>query len=261
MFSGGQLILIFLLLTVWLSGLIWSLITGFTSPRLSKAPKWRRALTYAGLALCLLSVGCLWLLVLSWFSPALSQRSEGWPYYITTAAVFWSTVAGLFVGLVGIGVRRALAVGTSLVAGLCWFWISFVAGISMGPTVARHSVKYLIPDRYTGWVVVLYDEPTAPPLPVVKGEIVCKFPADGILRTSSLFEDGWAKDKFFYYSTDGSLHQLRDRSWVSGGMIWDGSVSYELPAGEIPKQFDKMYFVGSEEQFHHAPPRPPPGLR
>jgi len=191
----------------------------------------------------------------------LSQRFEGWPYYITTAAVFWSTVAGLFVGLVGIGVRRALAIGTSLVAGLCWFWIWFVAGISMGPIVTRHPVKYLIPDGYIGWVVVSYNEPTAPPLPIVKGEIVCKFPANGILRTSSLLEGGWAKDEFFYYFTDGSLHQLRDSSWVNGGMIWDGSVSYELPAGGIPKQFDQLYFVGSEEQFHHAPPRPPPGLR
>lgn len=217
MFSGAWLVSIFLLLTAWWAGLFWSLLTVVKSPRLSKVSRWRRALTYAGLALCLLSVGGLWLLVLSWFSPALSQRFNSWAYYLTTAVVLYAAAAGFFVGLISIGIRRTLTVGTSLAVGLCWFWISVVAGISMGPIVARHPVKYLIPDRYIGWVVVLYDEPIAPPLPIVKGEIVCKFPADGILRTSSLLEGGWAKDEFFYYSLDGPLHRLRETGWGAAG--------------------------------------------
>ena len=261
MFSGAWLVFIFLLLTAWLVGLTWSLLTGVKSPRLSNAPKWRRVLTYTGLALCLLSVGGLWLLVLSWISPAVSQRFNDWAYNLTTAVVFYAVAAGFFVGLISIGIRRALTVGTSLVVGLCWFWISFVAGISMGPMVARHSVTYLIPDRYIGWVVVSYHEPTAPPVPIAKGEIVYKFPADGILRTSSTLEDGWATDQFFYYSGDGSLRRLGDTGWGGGGIIWDGSVSFEQPSEGVPKQFDQTYFVGSEEQFHHAPPRPPSGQR
>jgi hypothetical protein len=261
MFSGGWLILIFLLLTVWLSSLIWSLITGLNSSRLSKAPRWRRVLTYVGLALCVLCVGGLWVLTVSWFSPTLSQRFNGWPYYFTMVVVFGSTVASLPVGLLGVGIRRALAVGTSLVAGTCWLWISFVAGLSMGPVVARHPVRYLIPDGYIGWVVVSYNEPTTPPLPVVKGEIVCKFPVGSVLRTSSALESGWAKDEFFYYSVDGSLHRLKDTSWGGGGMIWDGSVSSEQPTEGVAKQFEESYFIGSEEQFHRGPPRPSPGQR
>ena len=103
----------------------------------------------------------------------------------------------------------------------------------------RHPDRYLIPEGYVGWVRVDFGISEAPPVALSGGKRIFRFPADGRLRTSSLFEEGWAKDEYAYYSTRGN-RAIAITGWGEGGMIWgsfNGGRSY------------LFFFVGSEEQY------------
>ncbi len=125
--------------------------------------------------------------------------------------------------------------------------------ISMGAPIARHPTKFLIPQNYVGWVEVKYGDANAPALQMKNGTFICKIPEDGLLGTSSPLEGGWAKDEYFYYSQDGSVHALKDTGWGFGGMIWGGSVEWQQTAnGSKSRQVAEYFYVGTEEQFHRA---------
>ncbi len=62
---------------------------------------------------------------------------------------------------------------------------------------------------------------------MVNGEYICKVPKSGVLLTSSHVEDGWASDHYFYYSDSGSLRELKETGWGSGGYIWAGQIGRE----------------------------------
>jgi hypothetical protein len=129
-----------------------------------------------------------------------------------------------------------------------------VAAISMGaPPIARHPTQFLIPEGYVGWVSVRYGEKDATALEVKKGTRICKFPDVGLVRTSSPDEKGWAKDEYFYYSQDVSLHPLKDTGWGEGGMIWGGSDEWKQTVdGTAPTQVAQYFYIGTEEQYHRA---------
>jgi hypothetical protein len=75
-----------------------------------------------------------------------------------------------------------------------------------------------------------------------RGTVICRIPDSGLLHTSSPLEGGWAKDEYFYYSTDGSVRALKDTGSGHGGMIWGGSNS----------AIDEYFYIGSEGQYHNA---------
>src|SRR5438105_4542533 len=64
----------------------------------------------------------------------------------------------------------------------------------------RRPSRYLMPDGYVGWVKIYFKVPNAPALPIEDGYYLFKFPASGVLQTSSAMEDGWAQDQYFYFS-------------------------------------------------------------
>jgi hypothetical protein len=120
--------------------------------------------------------------------------------------------------------------------------------------LVRHLVKFLIPDGYVGLIEVKYGENNTPALPIKNGTFICRIPDSGLLRTSSPLEDGWAKDEYFYYSKDGSMHALKDTGWGLGGMIWGGSAQWQqAPIGSKPAQVAQFFYVGTEERYHHQP--------
>lgn len=259
MLAGGWLIFASCVLAAWFVGLVWALQTSIRGePRLSKT---RNRLAGVGLALGTLSVAFLLLLALSWFSPKISQHFRGTAGRIFFSVGFWSTPAGLVLGIAGIGMRRLLAVGTSIVAGMCWLWLSVAAAISMGPPIVRHPIRYLIPDGYVGWVQIRHNEQGAPPLPFKNGFYLCRIPSDGVLPTSSGLEDGWARDEYFYYSSDGSLRELTNTGWGGGGIIWGELTGSQSSARGNANQIYEAFFVGTEDQFHRSPGFRPTGAR
>ena len=113
---------------------------------------------------------------------------------------------------------------------------------------ARHeslrSSRFLIPQGYTGWVRIEFEVPGAPPLPIDHGEYTITIPADGVLRTSSPEQYGWARDRY-YYDSGQNLSSIPDSG--DSAMIW-GKLNGEA-AGVSGKQKYEEFFVGTAQQF------------
>jgi len=95
---------------------------------------------------------------------------------------------------------------TRIVVGV--FTLVLLTGLALWLNVSarnstRHSSRFLIPEGYTGWIRAEFEVQGAPPLPMEDGEYVLKIPANGVLRTSSREQYGWAKDHYYYESAGG----------------------------------------------------------
>lgn len=60
--------------------------------------------------------------------------------------------------------------------------------------------RYLIPENYSGWLCITYSVPGAPALEMEDGYRLVKFPASGIVETSTEGKPGKYKDEFWRYS-------------------------------------------------------------
>jgi Carboxypeptidase regulatory-like domain len=107
-----------------------------------------------------------------------------------------------------------------------------------------HPSRFLVPLGYAGWLLLDYGVKDARPVPVEDGVQVFKFPATGVLSTSSGGPERGAEDEYYYYSADGSLQEIPTDYRSGHGMVWgqhEGTRNGEL------SQFG--FFVGTEEQF------------
>jgi len=147
----------------------------------------------------------------SWIFPEATSRSAR----IFAGALTFALVAGLAVWL-GMSVRNS----------------------------TRRSSRILISEGYTGWIRVEFEVQGAPPLPMEGGQYVLKIPSDGILRTSSAEQYGWAKDQYFCYSAQG-LRSLPDSG--QSVLVW-GKINGE-ESGASGKQKYEEFFVGTAQQF------------
>lgn len=68
----------------------------------------------------------------------------------------------------------------------------------------RRPERHLAPAGFEGVLLTVYDEPGYPSLPVQEGFYIHRYPADGILITSSTQEFGSAKDEFLDFLPDGT---------------------------------------------------------
>src|ERR1700685_4464402 len=129
------------------------------------------------------------------------------------------------------------------------FTVAVIVGVAAWVNVAtrsspRRSLQFLIPENYTGWVRVEFGVSGAKALPIESAQGVAKFPASGVLTTSSPAQYGWAKDFYFYYS-DAGLRPLPSSG--AGRMIW-GKINAEESAGSGKREYEE-FFVGTERQF------------
>ena len=110
----------------------------------------------------------------------------------------------------------------------------------------RRPSLYLIPEGYVGWVRINFGVEGAPTLSLEDGYYVFRFPPTGIIQTSSAFEEGYAEDKFYYYSSSGDVRRpLHGSISGEGGMIWG-----EAAGGtQGQKEIHQYFFVGTEQQF------------
>ncbi|MFZ0959202.1 MAG: hypothetical protein WAN60_22870 [Candidatus Sulfotelmatobacter sp.] len=136
-----------------------------------------------------------------------------------------------------------------IVVGICTIALS--AGLAAWLTVgARNSTgrssRFLIPDGYVGWVRVEFEVNGALPLPVENGESIFQVPPSGLLKTSSPEQYGWAKDRYYYYST-GGLRMLPDARQPGGSFIW-GKINGEESGARGKTKYEE-FFVGTGQQF------------
>jgi hypothetical protein len=246
--SGTILYAVLAFLAAWLFCLLYGTYRFATSMR---RPDDRRVLFWVNLSAFILAsvaVASLLLLHASWITPEVSQRlGIRFVGFLANLSVFPSAI-GLFLSFFGKGKMRGLAAISCLGSGVWWLVLAIDSGIAMGAPLARHPIRYLIPDRYVGWVEVRYGVSGSPRLPIQNSVLVCRIPASGSLATSSTLEDGWAEDEYDYYDANGALRRLRETGWSGGGQIWGVEMSRSVGSEADPER-DEYIYVGSEEQF------------
>jgi hypothetical protein len=121
---------------------------------------------------------------------------------------------------------------------------------------ARMPQDHLVPEGYTGWCTATYGVAGAPPLPVEGGHRILRYDANGVLETSSPFEEGIAVDNYYYVSGDERRH-LRQRPPGMEGEIWHAYTSSQRvtrAGGQIVRTgVQTGFFVGTEEQYRADP--------
>jgi hypothetical protein len=123
----------------------------------------------------------------------------------------------------------------------------FGAGVWLGLGAHRdtgRASRFLIADGYTGWVRIEFEVSGAPPLPMEGGEYILRIPANGLLRTSSVEQYGWARDRYFFDSAQG-LRPIPDSG--EDAMIW-GKLNAEAVEANGKRKYEE-FFVGTEKQF------------
>jgi hypothetical protein len=130
-----------------------------------------------------------------------------------------------------------------LLAGLA-LWLNVSARNS-----SRPASRFLIPEGYTGWIRIEFEVQGAPPLPMEAGEYILKIPPDGVLRTSSAEQYGWARDHYYYYSAQGT-RPLSDSG--SAALIW-GKIHGQGSGAAGKRKYEEL-FVGTAQQFKNQVP-------
>lgn len=107
--------------------------------------------------------------------------------------------------------------------------------------------RYIVPEGYAGWVVVVFGQQGSAPLERKDGDYVYPIDSTGWLRTSSPMKPGSVK--LYYRAADGSVKPApAGAALVNGGGTHGGSRS---EAGgeqvELPTVVD--FYVGTEEQY------------
>src|ERR1044071_3448283 len=74
----------------------------------------------------------------------------------------------------------------------------------------RRGEIILIPDSYIGWVRVYYDVPGEVGLPREGGKNLLRIDRDGLLRTSTPLYKGYGVDEYYYVTSTGERHRLRE---------------------------------------------------
>lgn len=203
----------------------------------------RTWLTLVGTLSTTLAVGSLLLLHLTWISPIVSQYLGVRTISILSGFYLWPGMTGLIFCCAGIGKSRFAGIAAFLITGFWYLNLVLGGAISMGSVLARHPIRFLIPNDYVGKVEILYGRARADALPMKGGVLICQIPANGRLETSSSLEDGWAKDEYFYYESNGALYPLKFSGSGEGGVIWH----------ETNSENEQSFFVGTEQQSIKAP--------
>ena len=146
---------------------------------------------------------------------------------------------------------------------------------------------FYLPRDYAGWVMVYYEVPDAPPLPVKDEVQQLHIPAHGILKTSSKLDIGWRRDRYFWREADGTLtpipavvdqadgphiyihqHQFFSRSYMdlakqmTGGSdttLTDGTAIERMPSGLVNyepgrKSLEHFYLSATPQPLQFQPP-------
>ena len=117
---------------------------------------------------------------------------------------------------------------------------------------------FFVPASYSGWVVVEYSDPGAPPLPVVAGKRVLWIPPSGFLTTSSPMEFGIQHSEFYSVAADGTQVRLEDVDMnadigtKAAEMIFDRVVVCCGHYGD----FWEAFYVGHGPAGYDVPDRP-----
>lgn len=67
---------------------------------------------------------------------------------------------------------------------------------------------FLIPDGFEGRIEVIFNQPSAEPIPIENGRRIYRIPSDGILISSSKLEVGWLGQEYYYVDAQGRRSKI-----------------------------------------------------
>src|SRR5580704_8438072 len=135
---------------------------------------------------------------------------------------------------------KAVGWPTRIVVGAFSLALLMSLGLWLGWTGQHSSLRssqFLIPEGYTGWIRVEFEVQGSPPLPMEGGGYILRIPDDGVLRTSSTEQFGWAKDHYYYYSAQGK-RSLPDSG--EAGLIW-GRINGEASGAAGKRKYEEFF--------------------
>ncbi|WP_379358885.1 MULTISPECIES: DUF6843 domain-containing protein [unclassified Paenibacillus] len=110
----------------------------------------------------------------------------------------------------------------------------------------RTTHKYLLPEGFTGWIQVTYEQPEHPPLKTEGKKLVYEVPPSGKIVTSS--KNATGPMELNYIDQEGKQKQFRTDIPLIHGL---GTSSGESSTGELfPEKV--TFFVGTEQQWREA---------
>lgn len=144
--------------------------------------------------------------------------------------------------------RRFSLVEKIILIGFVAFAV-FIVGYWL--TMKRPNKDFYVPQNLTGWVTIYYGVPNAPALPVEKGVWQVKIPASGRLETSTVFEDGWSRDRFFRYDSAGNKTEiprsLNENGTLKKWIFWYEShfVNFSKLGSQLSPNQDTLLYEGT----------------
>jgi hypothetical protein len=82
-------------------------------------------------------------------------------------------------------------------------YLLFLSLLPVGCSHQRPPEVREFPDGFRGWAAIVWDVPGYPELPIEEGKIIERFPADGLIITSSKEHFGMAHDEEYYIDAEG----------------------------------------------------------
>jgi hypothetical protein len=98
-------------------------------------------------------------------------------------------------------------------ASVACLWVAVCVLSACAPS--RTPQHFLLPDGFTGWAYVRYDDPSCAPLEMRDGRQVVRVPPTGRLCTSTHYETGSARDVWEYALPDGTTRPLDHDTEIS----------------------------------------------
>lgn len=103
----------------------------------------------------------------------------------------------------------------------------------------RRAVVFEIPQGYVGWIRVKCKVAGAAPLPIRNSSYIARIPANGLLKTSTVEEDGWGADEFYYVTKSGQKIRLLSDSLNQNTVVW----------GDAGRTNERWMFIGTKKQW------------
>jgi hypothetical protein len=137
------------------------------------------------------------------------------------------------------------------IAGMRQWWFRAFAAVAVALLLVaacrtkRQSKIYRLDSETRGWVVIVFNQPKAPPLPTQGDALLLDVPKSGLLFTSTKSQDGYARDKFLVRYPDGREAPLPFddlRAHHVGVSTWEDGKPID----------SEMFFLGTRAELEAA---------
>jgi len=118
-------------------------------------------------------------------------------------------------------------------------------------TNSRRASVYLIPENYNGWVQIIYNQQSYPPIDTSLTKATFPIGSDGVLRTSTPeVSEGIAEDQYYWVNAQGERAPIDTQKLIHGKSVRSsGTDGTEQDSETVAEEF----FVGTEDAYKQTP--------